>query len=103
MNTLKLNNIYNFYLTTYSKDCSSPFDSHKKSELRSVYNSMVKLNKEAPVYLLKNTPSTQAYAVGVKENARLLRNNIASLGGVDEASLLNKTALLLPTSWVSRA
>ena len=92
MNTLKLNNIYNFYLTTYSKDCSSPFDSHKKSELRSVYNSMVKLNKEAPVYLLKNTPSTQAYAVGVKENARLLRNNIASLGGVDEASLLNKKA-----------
>lgn len=92
MNTLKLNNIYNFYLTTYSKDCSSPFDSHKKSELRSVYNSMVKLNKEAPVYLLKNTPSTQAYAVGVKENARLLRNNIASLGGVDEATLLNKKA-----------
>ena len=92
MNTNALNNIYNFYLTTYSKDCSSPFDSHKKSELRSVYNSMVKLNKESPVYLLKNTPSTQAYAVGVKENARMLRNNIASLGGVDEASLLNKKA-----------
>lgn len=92
MNTNALNNIYNFYLTTYSKDCSSPFDSHKKSELRSVYNSMVKLNKESPVYLLKNTPSTQAYAVGVKENARMLRNNIASLGGVEEASLLNKKA-----------
>lgn len=92
MNTNALNNIYNFYLTTYSKDCSSPFDSHKKSELRSVYNSMVKLNKESPVYLLKNTPSTQAYAVGVKENARMLRNNIASLGGVDDASLLNKKA-----------
>lgn len=92
MNTNALNNIYNFYLTTYSKDCSSPFDSHKKSELRSIYNSMVKLNKESPVYLLKNTPSTQAYAVGVKETARMLRNNIASLGGVDEASLLNKKA-----------
>ena len=92
MNTLKLNNIYNFYLTTYSKDCSSPFDSHKKSELRSVYNSMLKLNKESPVYLLDNTQSMQAFAVGIKENARLLRNNIASLGGVDEASLLNKKA-----------
>lgn len=92
MNTSKLNSVYNFYLTTYSKDCNSPFDSHKKSELRSVYDSMVKLNKESPVYLLKNTPATQAFAVGVKENARLLRNNIASLGGVDEASLLNKKA-----------
>lgn len=92
MNTNALNNVYNFYLTTYSKDCCSPFDSHKKSELRNVYNSMVKLNKESPVYLLKNTPGTQAYAIGVKENARLLRNNIASLGGVDESSLLNKKA-----------
>lgn len=92
MNTSALNNIYNFYLTTYSKDCNSPYDSHKKSELRSVYNSMVKLNKEAPVYLLKNTPDIQAYAVGVKENARMLRNNIASLGGLEDASLLNKKA-----------
>ena len=92
MNTSKLNSVYNFYLTTYSKDCSSPFDSHKKSELRSVYDSMVKLNKESPVYLLKNTPAISEFAVGVKENARLLRNNIASLGGVDEASLLNKKA-----------
>ena len=90
MNTNKLNSVYNFYLTTYSKDCNSPFDSHKKSELRSVYDSMVKLNRESPVYLLRNTPATQAFAVGVKENARILRNNIASLGGVDEASLLNK-------------
>ena len=92
MNTSKLNSVYNFYLTTYSKDCNSPFDSHKKSELRSVYDSMVKLNRESPVYLLKNTPATQAFAVGVKESARILRNNIASLGGVDEASLLNKKA-----------
>ncbi len=92
MNTSALNNIYNYYLTTYSQDCSSPFDSHKKSELRSVYNSMVKLNKESPVYLLKNTQETKAYAIGVKEHARLLRNNIASLGGVDDSSLLNKKA-----------
>ncbi len=92
MNTTALNNIYNFYLTSYSKDCNTPFDSHKKSELRSVYNSMVKLNKESPVYLLKNTPATQAYAIGVKENARLLRNNITSLTGVDENALLHKKA-----------
>lgn len=92
MNTHALNNVYNFYLTTYSKDCSSPFDSHKKSELRDIYNSMVKLNKESPVYLLKNTQETKAYAVDIKENARLLRNNIASLGGVDESSVLNKKA-----------
>lgn len=92
MNTNALNNIYNFYLTTYSKDISSPFDSHKRSELKGLYNSMVKLNKEAPIFLMKNTRSTQAYAIGIKENARILRNSIASLGGLDDTTVLNKKA-----------
>lgn len=90
MNTNALNNVYNYYLTTYSTDSSSPFDSHKKSELRNIYNSMVKLNKESPIYLLDTSTQTKEYAVGVKENARQLRNTIASLGGLDEEAMLNK-------------
>ena len=37
--------IYNNYLQTYSSS-TTRFDSHKKSELRNTYNSIVKLNKE---------------------------------------------------------
>ena len=41
-----MNTVYNHYLTTYApKKTSSQYDTHKKSELRSIYNSMVKLNK----------------------------------------------------------
>ena len=32
-----LNNVYNFYMTTYAPKSSTPYDSHKKSELRGVY------------------------------------------------------------------
>lgn len=92
MNTNALNNIYNYYLTTYLKDCNSPYDSHKKSELRNVCNSIAKLNKESPIYLLKNSQDTKAYAIDIKENARLLHNTIASLGGVDKHDVLNKKA-----------
>ena len=85
-----LSNVYNFYMTTYAPKSSSPYDSHKKSELRSVYNSIVKMNKESPIYILDTSRSSQQFAVSIKENARELRNTIASLGGLDEEELLNK-------------
>ena len=44
-NMSALNSVHNFYLTTYAPKTNSPFDTHKKSELRNVYNSIVKLNK----------------------------------------------------------
>ncbi|MGN0376884.1 MAG: flagellar capping protein [Suilimivivens sp.] len=85
-----LNTVYNHYLTTYAPRSSSRYDTHKKSELRSIYNSIVKLNKESPLYLLDTSKESQSFAVGLKENARQLRNTIASLGGLDEGELLNK-------------
>ena len=85
-------NVYNFYMTTYAPKSNTPYDSHKKSELRNVYNSIVKMNKEAPVYILDNSRESCSFAIGMKENARELRNTIASLGGLDEDELLNKKA-----------
>ena len=85
-----LNSVYNHYLTSYAPKSTTRYDTHKKSELRNIYNSMVKLNKESPLYLLDNSKETQSYAIGLKENARALRNTIASLGGLNEEDLLNK-------------
>ena len=85
-----LNNVYNFYMTTYAPKSSTPYDTHKKSELRSVYNSIVKMNKESPLFILDTSKESREFAVGIKENARELRNTIASLGGLDEEELLNK-------------
>ncbi len=85
-------NIYNYYLTSYAPKSSTPYDTHKKSELRSVCNSIVKMNKEAPIYILDATKESCAFAVGMKENARELRNTIASLGNLNENEMLNKKA-----------
>ena len=89
-NMVALNTVYNHYLTTYSRGSASKYDTHKKSELRNVYNSIVKLNKESPLYLLKTNRNTHAFAVGIKEGATELHNVIASIGGLDENQLLNK-------------
>lgn len=85
-----LNAVYNNYLTTYSPKTLTRYDTHKKSELRSVYNSIVKLNKEAPWYLPTTNKATQQYAISIKENARELRNTLAQLGGMEENVLFNK-------------
>lgn len=85
-----LTNVYNFYMTTYAPKSSTPYDTHKKSELRGVYNSIVKMNKESPLFILDTSKDAQRFAVSMKENARELRNTIASLGGLGEEDLLNK-------------
>lgn len=85
-----LNTVYNHYLTTYAPKSSTQYDTHKKSELRSIYNSIVKLNKESPLYIVDSSKETRQFAVGIKENARQLRNTIASLGGLDEQEMFHK-------------
>ncbi len=87
-----LNTAYNNYLSAYKPPTSNRYDAHKKSELRSVYNSIVKLNKESPVYLPLDGRVVRDYAIGLKENARELHHTIASLGGLDEATLLSQKA-----------
>ncbi len=85
-----LNNIYNHYLTTYAPKSATRYDAHKKSELRNVYNSILKINKDAPLSIVDTSEATQKYVVGIKENARDLRNTITSLSGSNEAELLNR-------------
>lgn len=98
-----MSNIYNFYLTTYAPKSSTPYDSHKKSELRGIYNSIVKMSKESPLYILDTSKESQRFAVSVKENARELRNTIASLGGLDEEDLLNKKVAYSSNENIARA
>lgn len=85
-----LNAVYNNYLSAYTPKPITRYDAHKKSELRSVYNSIVKMNRDAPWYLPTTSKITQNYAVDLKENARGLHNTIAQLGGLEEDGLFSK-------------
>ncbi|MBR1691594.1 MAG: flagellar filament capping protein FliD [Lachnospiraceae bacterium] len=89
-NITAMNNIYNYYLTTYAKNLPGSYDTHKKSELRGVYNSIVKQNKESPLFIIDDSDETKSFAVGLKEDARALHNTIASLGGLKENELLGR-------------
>lgn len=94
--------VYNNYLTAYTPSLTR-YDAHKKSELRNVYNSIVKLNKESPWYLPTTSKATQHYAVHMKENARDLHNTIAQLGGLEENGLLNKKSAFSTNEDIAKA
>ena len=89
-----ISTVYNHFLTTYApQGTNSKYDTHKKSELRGLYNSIVKMNKEAPLFLLDNSPATQEFAVGLKESARSLKNVISSLSMDDSDNMLDQKAV----------
>lgn len=82
--------VYNYYKTGYASTSTSRYDTHKRSELQNIYHSIVNLNKESPLYILDTSRASREFAVGLKENARQLRNTIASLGGLNETEMFNK-------------
>lgn len=81
-NNLVLSNVYNQYLTTYAPQKSnSRYDTHKRSELKNIYNSMVRVNRDAPLYKIDTSEESRECVIGLKEESRALHNNIVSVMG----------------------
>ena len=70
---------YAYYLSTYAQNRPTRYDSHKKSDLRKIYNEIVKTNREAPLYKLSGEDEVAKYAIDIKENAKAIQATVASL------------------------
>ncbi len=95
---IALDNAYNYYVSTYGQSLTpSRYDTHKKSDLRNVYNSMLKLNKDAPLYKIANPNQAQRFAIDMKESSRQIQNVLSSISedfddGEDEGSFKKRIA-----------
>lgn len=74
-----IGSVYDYYLTTYAGRPATKNDTHKKSELRSVYNNIIKINKKSPLYKVDVSEDLQKYAIDLKENARSLSTDADNL------------------------
>lgn len=81
-----INSAYDYYLTTYGSQQTSRYDSHRKEDLRNTVNKIKKLNKESPLYKIKISGDVQKFAIDIKENARSIKNIVASFSE-DEAGI----------------
>ncbi len=96
MVTAVMDNAYNYFLTTYGNSSVSRYDAHKRSELRTTYNNIVKINKDSPLYKIKESGDVEKFVIDIKENARNLKNIIASLSTDDtgiESAFRKKVAV----------
>ena len=75
-----INSIYNYYLTTYGSSNELKSNTvHKKSELREVYNNILKISRKSPLFKIELDDDTKNYAVSLKENAFALKDIADSL------------------------
>ncbi len=74
-----IDSAYQYYLSTYAGSGMSRYDTHKKSQLRAVYNNIVKVNKDSP-FTKSISPGIPAVLPSTfKEQARSIENFIAAL------------------------
>lgn len=90
-----IDGIFNYYLTTYGHTSSSSrYESHKKSELRELYNKIVKENREEPLYKIDVNEDLEKFVIDLKENARRTKNLASYLTGTSAESVFDrKTAV----------
>lgn len=90
MSNAVMNTVYNQFLTTYApKKIDTRYDTHKRSELRSIYNSMARVNRDAPLYKFDNSPQMRETVIGIKEEARQLHNSVVSILGDSDTTDFN--------------
>ncbi len=89
---ISLNGAYNHFIQDYvSKDVTQA-DAHRKDELRDVYKSIAKINKNSPLYLLTDDDASRNDAIDIKEKARQLQGTIRRLSDDQGRSSLNHTS-----------
>lgn len=79
---VNLNNVYNYYSTQLTPPkANQRSNSHKKDDLKTVYQNIVKQNQHSPLYKFTFSDHIQAYAIGIKEAAMALDADSESLSG----------------------
>lgn len=83
---------YDYFLSTYGQNLGLRYESHKKSELRDTYNSILKSNKISPLYKIKDSAGVGQLAIDIKEHANSMNMAISNLtaGGDDIKAILDK-------------
>ncbi len=81
---LAIGSAYDYYLKTYGSQQTSPYDSHRKEDLRNTVNRIKILNKESPLYKIRISGDVQKFAIDIKEGARNIKNVVAAFSESEE-------------------
>lgn len=86
-----ISNVYNYYMSQYGSKTYNRHNTHKKDELRDVYNNIVKLNRLSPFYDVDISEESQKFAIDIKENAMALFDVTADLTDASNGDMTFKS------------
>lgn len=90
---MPLLSVYNHLLQGYAMMHPTRFDSHKKSELKAVYQNILRLTAEQPLFKVTFDESAQTYTLGIKNQALSLSSRIKELNIDDGTSVFESKTL----------
>lgn len=81
---------YNYLVANYESQRPVHYTSHKTSELQKIYNNIVRISKQSPLYLLDVSLERQTYALNVKDAAMSLFTLLDNFSCNDDSSIFNE-------------
>ncbi|HEX3022148.1 MAG TPA: hypothetical protein VHP81_07135 [Lachnospiraceae bacterium] len=84
---------YNYLTPSFEVNRPVKYTSHKTSELRSIYNAIVNINKQSPLYMVNLSLENQVYALNVKEAAMSFNTVLDTFVSNDENSVFNSRSV----------
>lgn len=90
---MPLLNVYNYLMQGFVMMRQTRFDAHKKSELRDIYQNIMRLSAEQPLYKITFNESAQNYTIGIKNSAISLSSVLKELHTDDGTSVFQSKIL----------
>lgn len=81
---------YNYLASSYQSTRPIRYTSHKTSELRRIYNSIVNISKQSPLYLINTTLESQTYALNIKDAAMSLHTLLNNFSNNKASSIFDE-------------
>ncbi|MGN0506221.1 MAG: hypothetical protein ACI4FZ_06640 [Lachnospiraceae bacterium] len=91
---MPLLSVYNHLMQGFVMMHQTRFDAHKKSELRDIYQNIMRLSSEQPLYKISFDESAQNYTLGIKNSALSLSSAIKELHINDGTSVFQSKTLV---------
>lgn len=82
---------YNYMVESYQPNREIELRANKRSDLKKVYDNIVKLSKHSPLYKINLSKENQDYTIGVKEMALALKTKIGDMSDPVYAGFESKT------------
>lgn len=90
---MPLLNVYNYLMQGFVMMRQTRFDAHKKSELRDIYQNIMRISSEQPLYKISFNESAQNYTIGIKNSAISLSSIMKELHTDDGTSVFQSKIL----------